>query len=432
MNMNKTILKLAIPNIISNISVPLLSLADTAIAGRMTNATSLGAVAMASTLVSFTFWLWGFLRMATTGFTAQAYGAGDSHSQGKQLSVGSLIAVLGGLLIILISPILSHFLGFLGDGAPTLLPEAKAYLRVAYWGAPAALLLYVCNAWFIGMQNTIVPMAVTIISNILNITFSFGFVYFGNMGVEGIALGTVVAQYSSVLILLGTAILRYKGVFDSWKWQDLLSLPEFFSYIHIAKYLILRTLMLGSINLFFIKAGSHYGALTVGANTLLMQLFLTFSYFMDGFAYAGEALTGRFYGAKDGSSLRVMLRALFRIGLIIAPLIALVYFFWGENFLSLLSDKPEVVAHALQSQVWVIIIPIVSFMAFLWDGVFVGLTNSKPMMQAVSLAWVVFYLAYFVGANYLGEEALWLAFVSYLATRSLFSLYCGVRLVRTI
>ena len=153
---------------------------------------------------------------------------------------------------------------------------------------------------------------------------------------------------------------------------------------------------------------------------------------MDGFAYAGEALTGRFYGAKDGSSLRVMLRALFRIGLIIAPLIALVYFFWGENFLSLLSDKPEVVAHALQSQVWVIIIPIVSFMAFLWDGVFVGLTNSKPMMQAVSLAWVVFFLAYFVGANYLGEEALWLAFVSYLATRSLFSLYCGVRLVRTI
>ena len=188
--MNKTILKLAIPNIISNISVPLLSLADTAIAGRMTNATSLGAVAMASTLVSFTFWLWGFLRMATTGFTAQAYGAGDSHSQGKQLSVGALIAILGGLL-------LSHFLGFLGDGAPTLLPEAKAYLRVAYWGAPAALLLYVCNAWFIGMQNTIVPMAVTIISNILNITFSFGFVYFGNMGVEGIALGTVVAQYSS-------------------------------------------------------------------------------------------------------------------------------------------------------------------------------------------------------------------------------------------
>ena len=404
MNMNKTILKLAIPNIISNISVPLLSLADTAIAGRMTNATSLGAVAMASTLVSFTFWLWGFLRMATTGFTAQAYGAGDSHSQGKQLSVGALIAVLGGLLIILISPLLSHFLGFLGDGAPTLLPEAKAYLRVAYWGAPAALLLYV----------------------------SFGFVYFGNMGVEGIALGTVVAQYSSVLILLGTAILRYKGVFDSWKWQDLLSLPEFFSYIHIAKYLILRTLMLGSINLFFIKAGSHYGALTVGANTLLMQLFLTFSYFMDGFAYAGEALTGRFYGAKDGSSLRVMLRALFRIGLIIAPLIALVYFFWGENFLSLLSDKPEVVAHALQSQVWVIIIPIVSFMAFLWDGVFVGLTNSKPMMQAVSLAWIVFYLTYFIGANYLGEEALWLAFVSYLATRSLFSLYCGVRLVRTI
>lgn len=430
--MNKTILKLAIPNIISNISVPLLSLADTAIAGRMTNATSLGAVAMASALVSFTFWLWGFLRMATTGFTAQAYGAGDQHSQGKQFTVGTLIALVGGILILVLSPLLARFLGFLGDGSPALLPEAHAYLRVAYWGAPAALLLYVYNAWFIGMQNTIIPMLVTIISNILNIVFSFGFVYFGDMGVEGIALGTVVAQYSSVAILLITALTKYSSVFRGWCWQDLRSAPEFFSYVHIAKYLILRTLMLGSINLFFIKAGSSYGAVTVGANTLLMQLFLTFSYFMDGFAYAGEALTGRYYGAKDGDALRRMLRALFRIGLIIAPLIALIYYVGGAEFLSLLSDKEAIVQHALSAQVWVIIIPIVSFMAFLWDGVFVGLTTSKPMMQAVSLAWLIFFAVYFVAAPWIGEMALWLSFVCYLGTRSLFSLYCGLRLVRTI
>lgn len=430
--MNKTILRLAIPNIVSNISVPLLSLADTAIAGRMASSTSLGSVAMASTLVSFTFWLWGFLRMATTGLTAQAYGSGDKHRQGRQFSVGTLMALCGGFLIILLSPVLSGFLGFLGDGSPHLIPGAEAYLRVAYWGAPAALLLYVYNAWFIGMQNTLVPMIVTIVSNVLNITFSFGFVHFGGMGVEGIALGTVVAQYSSVLILFVLAVTRYRGAFSGWTRSDLFSGKAILSYIHIAKYLILRTLMLGSINLFFIKAGSSYGEQTVSANTLLMQLFLCFSYFMDGFAYAGEALTGRFYGAKDPQNLRAMLRALFRIGFILAPLISIIYYFGGGDFLRLLSDKTEIVAHALESKSWVVLIPIVSFMAFLWDGVFVGLTKSKPMMQAVSIAWAVFFISYFVCRQWLGEQALWLSFVSYLGSRSLVALYCGLRLIRTI
>lgn len=422
--MNKQILKLAIPNIISNISVPLLSIADTAIAGRMTSSTSLGAVAAASTLVSFTFWLWGFLRMATTGFTAQAYGRGDEVSQAKQFSVGSFIAIMGGLLIILLTPVLTHFLGLLSDGSPTLLPEARTYLRVAYLGAPAALLLYVYNAWFIGMQNTIIPMVTTIISNILNICFSVLFVYFGEMGVEGIAWGTVVAQYSAVLILLGSAMSRHGYLFRNWQWRDLLSAGEFFSYIHIAKYLLLRTLMLGSINLFFVKIGSQYGATTVSANMLLMQLFLTFSYFMDGFAYAGEALTGRFYGAKDRLNLIAMLRALFRIGLIVALIVSIIYFTLGDNILYLLSDKPDILSHALTSRLYVSLIPLTSFAAFLCDGVFVGLTRSKPMMQAVALAWASFYLCYYATNSLLGEYSLWLSFTLYLGVRSLFSIYC--------
>lgn len=312
--MTKRILRLALPNIISNISVPLLSIADTAIAGRMTSSTSLAAVATASAVVSFTFWLWGFLRMATTGFTAQAYGRGDEEAQGRQFSVGSFIAIISGLAIIAITPLISHFLGLLSEGSPALLPEARIYLRIAYLGAPAALLLYVYNAWFIGMQNTVIPMVTTILSNILNIASSFALVYFWNMGVEGIAWGTVIAQYAAVGALLIIAMKRYRSVFGSWKLKDLLSIGTFFSYIHIAKYLIIRTLMLGSINLFFVKAGSHYGVTTVGANTLLIQLFLTFSYFMDGFAYAGEALTGRYVGAKDPDSLRLMLKRLFVIG----------------------------------------------------------------------------------------------------------------------
>lgn len=429
--MKKRILALAIPNIISNISVPLLSIADTAIAGRMPNASSLGAVAMASTVVSFTFWLWGFLRMATTGFTAQAYGRGDAAAQGRQLSAGSLIALVGGLAIITISPLISRYLGFLGDGSPELLPEARTYLEVAYLGAPAALMLFVLNAWFIGMQNTVVPMAVTIGSNVLNIGSSFALVYYGGMGVEGIAWGTVLAQYAAVLVLISIALLRYRAVFRDWQWRDLLSAGEFFSYIHIAGWLIMRTLMLGSISLFFVKAGSAYGGTTVSANTLLMQLFLCFSYFMDGFAYAGEALTGRYVGARDGEQLRTMLRSLLGFGLFIALLVAGVYALWSSELLALLSDKEEVLTHALGSLAWVSLIPLASFLAFLWDGVFVGMTQSKPMMQAVSLAFVTFFAVYFAMRSQLGEQALWLAFVAYLTVRSACATLLGHRLVRT-
>lgn len=427
--MYKRIFALALPNIISNISVPLLSIVDTALAGRMASTASLGAVALASSIVSFSFWLWGFLRMATTGFTAQAYGRDDQKAEMRQFAVGSFIAVLGGLIIILLTPWLTEVLVLLGEDSPSLLPEAKAYLQIAYWGAPAALLLYVYNAWFIGMQNTIVPMVSTIVSNILNIVFSIAFVYWGDMGVEGIALGTVVAQYTGALILLGVALTRYHRLFTLFQWRDLTATTEVFSYIHIAKYLILRTLMLGSINLFFVKAGSTYGEVSVAANTLLMQLFLTFSYFMDGFAYAGEALTGRYVGAKDNSSLREMLRKLFSIGAILAPLMALLYFLWGDALLGVLSDKPEVLGHALGFELWYVLIPMVSFLAFLWDGIFVGMTTSKPMMQAVTLACFTFYLVYFGLQTQIGEHALWLAFVLYLAVRSLFSLYCGLKLL---
>lgn len=153
---------------------------------------------------------------------------------------------------------------------------------------------------------------------------------------------------------------------------------------------------------------------------------------MDGFAYAGEALTGRYYGAKEGQNLRSMLRSLFMIGATLAPLVSLVYFFGGLDLLSLLSDKPEVLTKAMEHHLWAVLIPIVSFMAFLWDGVFVGMTTSRPMVQAVFVAWIMFYLSYFALNGYLGEDALWIAFVLYLGVRSLFSAYCGVRLVASV
>lgn len=428
--MTKRILALAIPNIISNISIPLLSIADTAIAGRMALAESLGAVALASIIVNFTYWLWGFLRMTTTGFTAQAYGRGDTQALSKQFSVGTSLALVGALVILALSPLLMDALALVGgEASASIIPEAERYLRVAYWGAPAALLLYVYNGWFVGMQDTVTPMYTTILSNIVNIGLSVIFVRYGGMGVEGIAWGTVVAQYLSIGLLLGVAICRHRHIFSKWQWRDFFTLGVIGTYLHIAKYLLLRTMMLGSISLYFVHVGGSYGPLVLGANALLMQLFTMFSYFMDGFAYAGEALTGRFIGAGDYLALRRMLRSLFAIGGIVAPLIAIIYYIAGADILNLLSDKPQIITIALHYRLWAVAIPLVAFMAFLWDGIFVGATNSRPMMQAVTLAWGLFFLTYLLLGRAYGVHALWLAFVIYLGVRSALSCWWGIRLV---
>ncbi len=431
--MNRRILGLAIPNIISNISVPLLSLADTAIAGHMEHKSALGAVALASAVATFTYWLWGFLRMTTTGFTAQAFGRGDERAICRQFSVGTSIALAGAMIIILIRPVLYQFLEAIGGSeSASLLPQAREYLRVAYLGAPAALLLYVYNGWFVGLQNTVIPMYTTIISNVLNIVISYALVAYMGMGVEGIAWGTVVAQYLSVLVLLVCALGRHQRIFAQWHWRDCFALGEIFSYIHIAKFLLLRTLMLGSISLYFLHAGASYGPTTLEANALLMQLFTTFAYFMDGFAYAGEALTGRFIGERRSGDLRIMLTSLMRIGCVIAPLMALVYLGFSDELLTLLSNKPTVLERASAYSLWAVCIPLVSFLAFLWDGIFVGATNSKPMMQAVFLAWATFFAVYWGLGDRLHEHALWLAFVLYLAVRSALSTYWGMRLIERV
>lgn len=428
--MTKRILALAIPNIISNISVPLLSIADTAIAGRMDLAESLGAVALASIVANFTYWLWGFLRMTTTGFTAQAYGRGDLQALSKQFSVGTSLALLGSLLILILSPLLMNALALVGgEASASIIPEAERYLRVAYWGAPAALLLYVYNGWFVGMQDTITPMYTTILSNVVNIGLSVIFVRYGDMGVEGIAWGTVVAQYLSIGVLLGVALCKHGHIFRYWQWRDCINLSVVGTYLHIAKYLLLRTMMLGSISLYFVHVGGSYGPLVLGANALLMQLFTMFSYFMDGFAYAGEALTGRFIGEGNYQSLKRMLRSLFAIGGIVAPLIAIIYYIAGTDILNLLSDKPQVIAIALHYRLWAVAIPFAAFAAFLWDGIFVGATNSRPMMQAVTLAWGIFFGTYLLLGGAYGVHALWLAFVLYLGVRSALSCWWGIHLV---
>ena len=417
---------LAFPNILSNVTVPLLMLADTAMAGRMIGAESIASVAIGAAITQFVIGIWSLLRMGTTGFTAQAWGACDVRALLRQLTSGSIIALTVGLLLILLRPLyIAPAAALLQAGADMHLPEAQTYLHYSFLGAPAALLLYVYNGWLIGVQRMKLVMSVSIACNLLNIFFSYLLAFPAGMGVGGLALGTVLAQYTALLLLfLGT--LRYEGrILRHFRWGECWHPETLLRYFHVGKYLLIRTLMLQAVMLSFIRYGGAIGVTTLAANSLLMQLFTLFSYFMDGLAYAAEALVGEAIGARSFDRLKQIIRLTLRVGIATAIVTALLYAFVPRPFLVLLTDKEDVLSYALQYSYWMAAVPLVSFGAFLWDGILVGATDSKTMGIAMIFAALTFFITTELALPFFGADGLWLAFLCYLSVRSLIEHFRG-------
>ena len=422
---------LALPNILSNVTVPLLMLADTAMAGRMERAESIAAVAIGAAITQFVIGVWSLLRMGTTGFTAQAWGACDGRALLRQLSSGSIIALVIGLLLVLLRPLYIAPAAALLQGSASLqLPEAETYLHYSFLGAPAALLLYVLNGWLIGVQRMKLVMSVSILCNLLNIFFSFLLAFPADLGVGGLALGTALAQYCAVgLLLLGA--VRSQGRLLRLVRRDLLwHPPTLLRYFHVGKYLLIRTLLLQAVTLSFIRYGGLIGVTTLAANSLLMQLFTLFSYFMDGLAYAAEALVGEAIGARAYRRLGDTVSLVLRTGAVTALTVSLLYLAIPHPFLTLLTDKEEVLRRALDYSYWMGAVPLVSFGAFLWDGILVGATDSRTMGLAMIFAALTFFLVAQLTLVPFGVHGLWLAFLSYLLVRSLLEHHWGTRRLR--
>ena len=422
---------LALPNILSNVTVPLLMLADTAMAGRMERAESIAAVAIGAAITQFVIGVWSLLRMGTTGFTAQAWGACDAKALLRQLASGSIIALVIGLLLVFLRPLYIAPAAALLQGSASLqLPEAETYLHYSFLGAPAALLLYVLNGWLIGVQRMKLVMSVSILCNLLNIFFSFLLAFPADLGVGGLALGTALAQYCAVgLLLLGA--VRSQGRLLRLVRRDLLwHPPTLLRYFHVGKYLLIRTLLLQAVTLSFIRYGGLIGVTTLAANSLLMQLFTLFSYFMDGLAYAAEALVGEAIGARAYRRLGDTVSLVLRTGAVTALTVSLLYLAIPHPFLPLLTDKEEVLRRALDYSYWMGAVPLVSFGAFLWDGILVGATDSKTMGLAMIFAALTFFLVAQLTLVPFGVHGLWLAFLSYLLVRSLLEHHWGTRRLR--
>ncbi len=433
--MNKKILGLAIPNIITNITVPLLGMVDMAIVGHL-SAAHIGAITIGTAIFNLIYWNFGFLRMGTSGFTAQAYGARDLKEAVRIFTRAITIAVAIAFLLLLLQWPISRLALAIFEGSNEVLQMALTYFFVRIWAAPATLGLYAVKGWFIGMQNSKLPMWIAIFLNIVNIVCSLLFVIVFHWDIAGVALGTVIAQYSGLIVGLYFIAHRYGKLFvhyaptlrfktilhDSLRWQEMKG------FFKINGDIFLRTVCLATVFTFITAASGRINDEILAVDALLLQFFTLFSYIMDGFAYAGESLVGRFIGAKDPRNLKSAVRHLLVWGLGLTLLFTALYALVGEQILRIFSDDANVIQATKPYLFWILIIPVCGFSAFLFDGIFVGATAGKTMRNTMFFATLAFFITFY-GLLHIHPESdnpfiknniLWTAFMVYLTGRGIF------------
>lgn len=414
---NRDILAIALPAIVSNITTPVLGLVDVAITGHIGSAAYIGAIAVGATMFNMLYWLFGFLRMGTAGLTSQSCGAEDFHSSSTTLLRALLMSTgIALLLIVFYKPLGYAVLNFL-DADDATAPLARAYFAMVIFGAPAVLGMYSLNGWLLGMQNTRLPMWIALLTNVVNIAVSATAVFIFGMKIEGVALGTLSAQWTGFIVCIIALWLRYRP--EHVQIRELLHRQSLIRLFKINFDIFLRTLCLVAVTAWFTRAGASQGVEILAANALLMQLFMLFSYFSDGFAFAGEALSGKMEGAGDRAGLRRVMHALLRWGTSIALTFTAIYFICGEWIIESLTDEWSVVDTAREYLPWAVSVPICGIMAFIYDGVAIGLTLTRRMLLSVALGMAVFFAIWLMLQPVMGNHGLWLAFVAYLAVRGI-------------
>ena len=339
---------------------------------------------------------------------------------GVLASVLSCVVALAVALAVLVlqRPLLALAISVMGV-EPSLHPLVRTYFQICVWGAPAMLCLYAFTGWFIGLQNTRITMTVSIVQNIVNIVASLTLVYGLGMKIDGVATGTLIAQWGGLLVAASYACLKHRGLLRSLSLRAVTRGEALMRFFNVNRDIFLRTLFLVAVNLFFVSAGATQGTVVLAVNTLLMQLFTLFSYVMDGFAYAGEALCGKYAGAGDRTGFHATVRRLFVWGAILTTAYTAVYALGGNTFLSLLTDDAPVLAAAAQYLPWAVAIPVAGVAAFVWDGVFIGTTSTRAMLLSSAVAGVLFFAVFFAAAPALHNHGLWMAFICYLAARGI-------------
>lgn len=416
--MNRDILRLAIPNIISNITIPLLGLIDLALMGHLKSEVYIGAIALGGVIFNFIYWGFGFLRMSTSGFAAQAFGEQNSRETITVLARALAVAVFAGLIILTLQlPIAWAGFSLIG-GSEEVKLLAREYFLIRVWAAPAALSQFVFSGWFLGMQNARYPMIVAISANVANILLSVLFVFGLNMKSDGVALGTALSQYIGLALAVFLFLKKYRGLLSLVQKSRIFNVKKLTEFFRVNSDIFIRSFCIILVFTFFTSESANTNDTILAVNSLLIQLLLFFSFFIDGFAYAGEALVGKFFGARQSAQMTKAVKLLFLWGTGLAVGFTLVYLTGINTILRLLTSQQELIQQAQPYIIWVILIPLASFSSFIWDGIYIGATASAAMRNTLlGATFLVFAPVYFLLNPYWENHTLWLAMVLFMLAR---------------
>ena len=473
---DRQILQIALPSIVSNITVPLLGLVDVSVVGHLGSPAYIGAIAVGGMLFNVICWVFAFLRMGTSGMTSQALGRRDLGEVMRLLVRSVSIGLAVGLCFVALQVPVRHVAFWLVQPTEEVIGLTATYYHICIWGVPAMLGIYGLSGWYIGMQNSRIPMVMAILQNVTNIVVTLLLVYGAGMKVAGVATGTVVAQYVGLAIGLllwrryyGRLLKYLRALHTSGQVPEAQIAPAqaamsakahdpagqvgqegsrshslrpaqaisglwdraaMVRFFRVNRDIFLRTLCLVAVTMFFTSAGAAQGEVVLAVNTLLMQFFMLYSFVMDGFAYAGEALSGRFIGAGNRAALTDTLRRLFGWGLGTATVFTLAYWLGGDFIVGLLTDEPQVAAASTDYSFWTLLIPVAGMAAFIWDGIFIGATATRGMLLSMACAAAAFFLLHALLRPVLGNHGLWIAFLSYLFLRGVAQTLLAHRMVR--
>ena len=425
---NKEILRLAIPSILANITIPLVGIVDTAIVGHLSDAAAIGGIAIGTMLFDLLYWNFGFLRVGTSGLTAQAYGRGD-RTECRRILLRSLsIAMIAALFILAIQWVFVTAVLAIVPCSAQVASVARDYFFVRIWAAPATLSLFTFKGWFIGMQDTKSPMAVDILVNVVNMAASYYLAVMTPLGVVGVAYGTLVAQYSGLILAVAILPARYidRSVFRNIKrWKEALRGAELRRMLSLNTNLFIRSLCFMVVYVGYTSLASLYGDTELAVSSIMMKLFMFFSFFVDGFAYAGEALVGKAFGeskveSRKSKDINPTVRAIFNWALGVGLLFTVLYAFWGDEAFALMTSDTTVLMAAEKYKVWLIGMPLISTLAFMWDGVYIGATAGVQIRNSMILAAVGFVVGYAATFSFVGAQALYIGYFAHLIARAFY------------
>jgi MATE family multidrug resistance protein len=416
---DRDVWRIAAPMILSNVSVPLLGMVDTGVTGHLESPVYLGAVAIGATVFGFLYMGMNFLRMGTTGITAQRYGANDNDglrvSLGQALIVSLLIAVT---LLVLQLPI-GHLAMSLIGAQPDVESFALQYYSIRIWSAPGTLANYVLIGWFLGLQNARVPLLIFLTINITNIILDLWFVLGLGMKVDGVALASVIAEYTGLAVALVFVAKALRARSGHWPFARLFNVRAYSAFFAVNAHLFVRTMALMFTFAFITAQGARLGGLVLAANAILINVQHLTAFALDGFAHAAEALVGKAVGEKRRDALEHSVRLALKWSLIFAVGFSLLYVAFGPLLIRVLTDLPDVRSTTMQYLPWLIVSPLVSVWSFLYDGVYIGATRTREMRDIMLIsAFVVFIPAWYLLQGF-GNHGLWLAFTLFMASRGI-------------